>query len=144
VSLARVRPAEWAAGLAGAVLLVALFLPWYGTLAAWDAFDVIGVLLALLALPGPALLVAQAVRQTPAMGAALAIIGVLTGFVATILVAIRLIWPAANGALGAGAWLGLAGAVGLAAAAWWSMGTEVVPDMPAPDVEVRPAPPAGD
>ena len=56
---------------------------------------------------------------------------------ATILVAIELL---AGSDLGAGAWLGLAGALGLLAGGWWSMATETVRGMPVPDVEVRPAP----
>ena len=35
--------------LGAAILLVSLFLEWYGTLTAWEAFEVVEVLLAVLA-----------------------------------------------------------------------------------------------
>src|ERR671914_335889 len=41
--------------LGAGILLVSLFLGWYGTLTAWEAFEVVEVLLAGLAVAAPAL-----------------------------------------------------------------------------------------
>jgi hypothetical protein len=130
VRLIRVRPAEWLAGAAGVVLIVSVFLGWVST--------ALGVILVLLALVGVALLVAQAARPSPALPTALSVLTVLAGLVATIIVAVRLI---ADGE--GGAWLGLAGALGLLVAGWWSVATEPVRGMPLPEVRARPAPPPG-
>jgi hypothetical protein len=159
----RVRAGEWLAGLAGILLLVALLLPWYeasiplpaGTtayapgpapsLTAWQAFAVTDVLLALLALSGPALLLVQATRRSPALPAALSVVAVSCGLAATVLVLARIVLQPGDDAavdLRVGAWLGLLGAVGLLGAGWRSMGTERSPGAPAPRVEVRAAPPA--
>ena len=90
------------------------------------------------ALLGVALLVAQAASPSPALPTALSILTVLAGFAATIVVAVDLL---ADGE--GGAWVGLAGAVGLLAGGWWSMATEHVRGMPTPEVRARPAPPPG-
>jgi hypothetical protein len=120
MSLVRVRPAEWLAAASAVLLIAAPF------------FD---VLLTLLALPGLALLVAQAVRRSPAIPAALSIVSVLTGAAATVVAIVRLL-----ASPGTTAWLVLGGAVGLLTGGWWSMATETVPGVPPPEVEVRPAP----
>jgi hypothetical protein len=130
VSLVRVRPAEWLAGAGGVVLIVSLFVGWAST--------VLVVILALLALAGPALLVEQAARVSPALPSALSALSVLAGLAAAIIVAVHLIVSGDGGA-----WLGLAGALGLLAGGWWSMGSERVRGVPAPEVEMRPAPPPG-
>jgi hypothetical protein len=158
MSLVRVRPGEWLAGAGGVLLIASLFLTWYPAPAAppragatpyaplggfgtgWQAFAVVDVILTILALSGPALLVVQATWSSPALPATLSIVAILAGFVATILVAIELLTPPDGAGLGAGAWLGLAGALGLLVGGWWSMGTETVRGVPQPDVEVRPAP----
>jgi hypothetical protein len=156
----RVRPGEWLAGAAGVLLIVSLFLTWYtapgfrplaratgyaplgGFGTGWQAFAVADVLLTVLALSGVALLVAQAARSSPALPTALSIFTVLAGVVATIVVVVQLLGGPDGASLGAGAWLGLAGALGLLAGGWWSLATETVRGMPEPEVEVRPAPPA--
>jgi uncharacterized membrane protein len=120
MSLVRVRPAEWLAGAAAVLLIAAPF------------FDVV---LTILALPGLALLVAQAVRRSPALPAALSIVTILAGVAATIVAIVRLL-----SSPGTAAWLVLGGALGLLTGGWWSMATEEVRGVPAPDVEVRPAP----
>jgi hypothetical protein len=130
MKLVRVRPAEWLAGVAGVVLIASLFLGW--------ASAVLDVILALLALAGLALLVAQAARPSPALPTALSVLTILAGFVATIIVVVRLLAEGEGGA-----WLGLAGALALLGAGWWSMATEDVRGMPMPEVRARPAPPPG-
>jgi hypothetical protein len=120
MSLVRVRPGEWLAGAAAVLLIAAPF------------FD---VLLTILALPGLALLVAQAVRRSPALPTALSIFTFLAGVAATIVAIVRLL-----ASPGTAAWLVLGGALGLLTGGWWSLATEEVRGVPAPDVEVRPAP----
>jgi hypothetical protein len=160
VSLGRVRPPEWAALLAGALLLAALFLAWYGPqaghgsvargpaarpLTAWQAFSVADAILALLALSGPALLAAQAVRPSPALPLALGVVTIAAGAVALGVVVLGLLSrPGGTVAMApaAGAWIALLAAAGLLAAGWWSMAAERSRGAPQPPVEVRPAPPA--
>jgi hypothetical protein len=148
MSLRRVRAGEWLAGLAGAALLVALFLRWYDArptaLTGWQAFAVTDVLLALLALSGPLLLALQATRESPALPTGISIVCATCGALATAVVLVRLVVePEADRVTGiaAGAWLGLAAALALLAGGWWSLESERTPGATAPPVEVRPSPP---
>ena len=143
------RPGDWLAALGGVVLLVALFLPWYTVsgddqdLTGWQAFSVIDVLLALAALTGIALAVLTAVRRTPAVPVAFAVLGLPIGALAALIVMIRLVDPPGPNDLlgpGAGAWLSLAGALAVATGAWLSIRDERNRGVPAPPVENRPAP----
>jgi len=97
--------------LAALVLLVSLFLDWYGPLTAWDAFEVVEVLLGALAVVALAIAVGQLVpdldyaepRWLPAVVLAIAV-----------LVAAELINPppAAGGEdIGPGAWMAFGAAV---------------------------------
>jgi hypothetical protein len=152
MSLRWLKPGDWLAGLGGLALLVSLFLPWYSVagvdrdLTGWQSFAVIDVLLALAALVGIALAVTTAVRRTPAVPVALGVLGGPVGALAALLVLIRLLDPPGPNELldlGPGAWLALAGALAVAAGAWWSLGDERNRGVPAVPVEPRPAPPAG-
>jgi hypothetical protein len=82
MDLRRVRRWEWLTGAAGIVLLVSLFLPWYGldafgnataavtgssTATAWQAFSVIDIVLAVVALGAIALPVVAAMQRTAAV-----------------------------------------------------------------------------
>jgi hypothetical protein len=97
--------------LAAIVLLVSLFLDWYGPLTAWEAFEVVEVLLAALAVTALVIAVGQLApdldylerRWLPAVVLAIAL-----------LVAAEMVDPppAAGGEeLGAGAWLAFGAAV---------------------------------
>jgi hypothetical protein len=157
MNLVRVRPAEWLAAAAGALLFASLFATWYpaagvapgftgyaplgGFGTGWQAFAVADIVLTVLAATGPALLFAQATRDSPAVPTALSAAAVFAGLVATIVVIVHLLARPDGSGLGAGAWLGLAGALGLLAAGWRSTAEEAVPGVPAPRVESRPAPP---
>jgi hypothetical protein len=147
----RVRLGEIVAGAAAAVLLVAMFLDWYGVrgrreaISAWEAFGVVDVLLALVALLGIALLVTQLVGRGPALPVALGVIGSTLGLVATLLVAYRLLnQPGPNDVIevDAGAWLGLAATALVFLGTWRSIGDERPrPVDPAPpEPERRPTP----
>jgi hypothetical protein len=160
MNLLRVRTGEWVAAAAGVLLFASLFVTWYqaegvvapagattfaplhGVGTGWQAFAVADVLLTVLAVSGPALLAAQATRRSPALPAALSIVAILAGTAATVIVVVHLLARPDGADLGAGAAMGLAGALCLLAGGWWSMATEEVRGVPAPDVEARPAPPA--
>lgn len=157
MNLVRVRTAEWLAGAAGALLFISLFVTWYpaagvkpgftgyaplgGYGTGWQAFAVADVVLTVLAATGPALLLAQATRESPALPSFLSAASVCAGFAATIVVVVHLLVRPDGSGLGAGAWLALAGALGLLVSGWRSMAAEHVRGVPAPRVPVRPAPP---
>jgi hypothetical protein len=97
--------------LAAVVLLISLFLDWYGSLTAWDAFEVVEVLLGALAVTALVIALGQLVpdieyldrRYLPAVVLAI-----------TVLVAAEIINPppaAGNAELGSGAWIAFASAV---------------------------------
>jgi uncharacterized membrane protein len=139
-----VRPGEVIAGVGGLVLLVSLFTSWYeGGVSGWEALSVIDVILALVALTGIALLVTQATMRRPGWPVALSVLTSALGFVATLLVLLRIVDLPETEGLAGGIWLALAGVVALTAGAWRAMADERNRNVPDPRVEVRPAPPAG-
>lgn len=122
MDLRRVRAGEVITALAGAALLVSLFLPWYsyrlesggrvdpesrlldGELSAWEAFAITDVLLALLAIAALALILVTAAQRVPALPLAMSSLLVLASLVALLLVLARLIWePSAPDVTAAGA-----------------------------------------
>jgi uncharacterized membrane protein len=139
-----VRPGEVIAGIGGLVLLVSLFTSWYvGGVSAWEALTVIDVILALVALLGIALLVTQAIMRRPGWPVALSVLTSTLGFIAAVLVLLRIVDLPETDGLAGGVWLALAGVIALTAGAWLAMGDERNRNVPEPRVEVRPAPPAG-
>jgi hypothetical protein len=140
------RPGDALAAAGGALLLIALFLPWYDApggarVTGWRAFAVLDVLLALLAVLGIAIAVAVMVRRTPALPIALAGVGCVAGPLGVLLVLIRLLdAPGQLSGVAVGAWLGLLGAVGVAAGAWRSVADERNRGVPPVPSELRPAP----
>ena len=113
--------------LGAILLLVSLFLDWYGFgrgpdgdgFTAWTAFELIDVILALLALAAIAAAAEAFVRRTPRMPERA---GAIAGVSALLLVAVSIINvpPAAQGFdsnLETGAWLALAGAAVMCAGA---------------------------
>lgn len=107
MDLRRVRRWEWLTGAAGVVLLVSLFLPWYGldnvnvggaipfdptaTANAWESFAVVDVLLALAALGAMALPVVAAMQRTAAVPQALTAILIVFDTVAAVAAVVRLL-----------------------------------------------------
>ena len=160
------RPAEPVAGAGGLLLLVSLYLPWYGlelpagtgnlaapvlaaelagaTASGWQAFTVTDILLALLALPAIAVPIVSLTARGPAKPIAVEVIASAVGWIAVVLVAYRLIDPPGPNAFIAlryGAWLALAGALIAWVGSWLAMSDESTPGAVAPDVPRRPAPP---
>lgn len=115
--MGRLRPFDLVAGLGGVVLLVSLFLVWYGidvparsdefapqselTLeiteitggTGWRAFTVIDIVLAAAALLAIGVLVITAVSQGPAKPVAIAVIATTVCLLAVLLVIFRLLDP---------------------------------------------------
>ena len=150
----RLRDGEWIAGAGALALLASMFLHWYaldvallGGVAAeataWQAFGVLDIVLALLALVPLALVFTQATRPSPAIPVFLSVMTLLAGTLASLLIVYRIVnQPGANEIVDvqAGAWLGLLAAAVIAAGGVRSMRGEVVPGQPMPPVEDLPAP----
>jgi hypothetical protein len=151
----RLRDGEWIAGAGAVALLASMFLHWYGLVVfgaidevlpeatAWQAFDVLDVVLALLALVPLALVFTQATRLSPAIPVFLSVMTVLAGALATLLILYRIVnQPGPNELVDvqAGAWLGLLAAVVMTAGGWRSLSVEPVPGQAMPPIEELPAP----
>jgi hypothetical protein len=153
------RPGDLLAGGGGVLVLVSLFLPWSSVtlpsadapalgreLTGWQAFSVIDLLLALVGLVGIGVALTTATRRTPALPLAVAVIASTTGVLAVLLVLVRILdQPGPNQFLdvSVGAWLALAGTLGLTGGAWRSIADERNRGVQPAPVELRPAPPAG-
>jgi hypothetical protein len=145
--MGRVRDGEWIAGAGGVALLAAMFLHWYGAgpfeATAWQAFDVLDVVLALLALVPLGLVVTQATRSSPSIPVALSVLTTLAGGLAGLLILYRIVnQPGPNDVVQvqAGAWLGFVAALVIAGGGWRSLSVEAIPGAPLPPVEDLPAP----
>jgi hypothetical protein len=132
MDLRRLRAGEWILAVSGAVLLVSLFLSWYRpSLTAWQALAVNDVILAVVGAAAVGVFVATATQRVPAVAIALEAMVALLGFVAVVLVLVRTIWPpAAADQPDYGLWLGLAGAIGIAAGGWIGARDERMPAAP--------------
>ena len=141
--MGRLRGGDVAAGLAGAALLASLFLDWYSGLDAWQAFTVLDVVLALLALVPFGLVVTQGTRDSPSLPVFFSVLSTIAGLLAALLVLYRIVnQPGPNDAVDVhvGAWAAFVAAIALTAGGWWSMRDESMPGVPAPPVEDLPAP----
>jgi hypothetical protein len=146
----RLRLGEWLAALAGVGLVASLALEWYGVrareaaISGFAAFEVVDVLLVLVAATGVALAVAQATRDRPALPVALAVITVTAGLLGILLVLYRILnepGPDEFVDVRLGAYLGLLATLALTAGGWLSLADEHVPGLPpGPEPELRPAP----
>jgi hypothetical protein len=129
MDLRKVRNGEWIALAAGILLIVSLFLPWYGqggeTVSGWTALTVIHVFLLICGLFGPAIWFFTAQQPTPAVPLAAAGLGAWASVVAIILSLVRIVDVPADG-LGVeyGAFVALAASVMLFVGAWRSLGDE--------------------
>jgi hypothetical protein len=145
VSVRRLRGGERVAAAGGLALVVALSLPWFGERSGWSALG--WLVVALLALDLLLVLwllattaAAHRLAQSVAAGVVLATVGAL---VAVVLV-VRVLAFAPAGDPRAATWLGLAGALAIAAGAWWAMADERTgaPESAYAPPPARPAPPA--
>lgn len=147
MDLRRLRAGEWVVAASGALLLLALFLPWYSAGAtAWQSFAVLDIVLALIAAAAVALLIITATQPVPAVPVALSALVTLGGLVASILVLIRVFDPpGAAGGREWALWLGVAGSVGILGGGMVAIRDErLSPPGRHTDVTGRPAPPPPD
>jgi hypothetical protein len=150
MDLRRVRAWDWLTGVAGLVLLVSLFLPWYSadgrSATGWESFTVIDVILALAALAGLALLIATATQRTAAIPQALASSIAPLLLVAAVLAVIRLLnVPGEADTREVGMWIGTLAALGLFGFDAKSMRDKRFPAVMRPSLTVETIPtPAGD
>lgn len=166
----RLRVEEWVAGVAGVVLLVSMFLPWYryaridATRDAWQAFGALDVVLAIVAVLAIAAAVMSAIHPTAAVPIALTSLLALIGLVASAWLVVRTASPpsldlpvrnllgrtssvhSVDGAREAGVWIGLAACLGATTAALVGMRDQryarAVRDGTQLEVETMAAPPA--
>lgn len=123
------RRAEWLAALSGFGLLVITALAWYqaadgSSLNAWQAFHATDVVLALAGVTALIFGIAGIARPAAAFPVPASSVIAGTGFVAGVLVVIRLFDPPANLSPEAGAWLGLIACAAIVTAGWYGMGEE--------------------
>ncbi len=129
------------AGIAGVVLLVSLFLPWYegssGGVSAWDAFWVLDVFLLVTALMGIGVFVMAITQRVPAVPVATAALTASVGIIASVWVLLRVLSvPGPDGTLERElVWLGLLATTVLTTGAWLSMRDEGFGLHPSGDIE---------
>ena len=148
MDLSRPHLGDWLVGAAAAVLLVSLFLPWYGAPGggaranAWQAFAVVDLVVLVAALAGLAALALTATRRITSVPLATTALAALAALLALVLCVVRLI-AIPDDALGpgefdlfaplsrnpevgrlAGAWLGTAATLALFASALVAMRDE--------------------
>jgi hypothetical protein len=146
--MGRLRDGEWIAGAGGVALLAAMLLHWYGVgglaeVTAWQAFGVLDVILALLALVPLGLVLTQATRSSPSIPVAFSVLATLAGALAALLILLRIVdQPGPNEIVDVqlGAWLGFLAALVIAGGGWRSMRVEPIPGAPDPPVEDLPLP----
>jgi peptidoglycan/LPS O-acetylase OafA/YrhL len=158
MDLRRLRVGEWIVGACGLLLLIALFLPWYGnpSSTAWESFTVLDVILALLALAALSVPVVTAMQRVPAVPLALESLTALFALVAVIFVLIRVLnLPGDAHGREVGLWLGLLATLGIIAGGLIAMRDERrspdgrptdvtgVPVSAPREVETQPAPGPG-
>lgn len=150
----RLRVGELVAGVSAVLLLVFMFLPWYGVkvalfhgpgatlvgadVDAWSAFTVLDIYLLLTSLVALALVAFQMTRRAPAIPVSLSIITTVLGAVAVLLILIRILDPPGVSGLPAlvasrlertvkvGVFLGLLAALGITVGGWTSLREEGV------------------
>jgi hypothetical protein len=158
MDLRRLRVGEWIVGACGVLLLIALFLPWYGdpSSTAWEAFTVLDVILALLALAAISVPIVTAGHRVPAVPLALESLTALFGLLGLVLVLFRVLnLPGEADGREVGLWLGLLATLGVFAGGMIGMRDERrsrrgrhtdlsgVPVGSQPEIETLPAPRPG-
>jgi hypothetical protein len=158
MDLRRLRVGEWIVGASAVLLLVALFLPWYGdpSRTGWESFTVLDVILALLALAAISVPIVTSGHRVPALPLALESLTALFGLLGLVLVLVRVLnLPGEADGREIGLWLGLVATLGISAGSLIGMRDERlspegrhtdltgVPVSSQPEVERHPAPRPG-
>jgi hypothetical protein len=129
MDLRRLRPGEWLAGLGGVVLLVSMFLDWYGIdgyktrtrvgqgyagvetvwgkANAWESFSMVDIFLAIAAAVAVAAAVMTAVQRGAAIPTALLSLALLFAAIGAVLLVWRVLDPPGDTTREAGLWVGL-------------------------------------
>jgi hypothetical protein len=154
MDLRRLRHGEWIAAAGGVILVLSLFLDWYREfvgvdlavdLTGFESFDVLDIVLVLIAALAIALAVLQAARDSPAIPVGAGVLTVVFGALGVLLVAYRIVnQPGPNELIEvrAGAWVGLLATVAITIGGWESIRDERVRGLPpGPEPELRPTPP---
>ena len=118
MDLRRLRVGEWIVGACGVLMLVALFAPWYGdpSSSAWEAFTILDVILALLALAAVSVPLVTATHRVPAVPLALESLTALFGSIGVVLLLIRVLnLPDDLHGREWGLWLGIVAVLGIVA-----------------------------
>lgn len=123
MSFGRVRAGEWIASLCGALILVAMFMPWYGSESAFSQISLLDLILAVVAVIAVLLPVILARSRTTNIPIVTETFVSTLAVIAAILLLIKLVW-APEGGLKTGFYLGLAGSVLLAIFGWKSTARE--------------------
>jgi hypothetical protein len=151
MDLRRVRIWEWLTGLAGVVLLVSLFLPWYGvgdlTVNAWDAFSVVDLILAAVALAAIALPIVAGLQRTAAVPQSMASVLVFVSVIGGVTALVRLLNPVGPDDVTReiGVWLATGAAIAIFFLNWRSMRDKRFPSVMRPPLHVETLPtPAAD
>ncbi|MEA2492712.1 MAG: hypothetical protein QOJ29_623 [Thermoleophilaceae bacterium] len=115
---------EWIAGASGALMIAALFLPWYSaggdSVNAWQSMAVDDVILLVSALLAIAAAFVVSLKRLSGSSVAATSLAILPAGVVLILTIYRLLSPAppVDVSLEIGAWLALLASVGIAVGAW--------------------------
>jgi hypothetical protein len=123
----RIRPAEWLAGVAGAVLLGSLFLPWFSTagseVGGWESLRLLDLITALVGVLGISLPLVSAGQEKTDLPIVATVAVWMAAIVEILLLAYRLLDPVGE-TREIGLYIGFLAAAGLAAATWWAMSLE--------------------
>jgi hypothetical protein len=133
VNLRRVAAIDWVVAVSGAVLIGALWLPWYrsqptGDLTAWQSMAVNDVIFLIAGGLAISLLFTTATQSSGAVPIGNAAFAALGAVLVSTLALIRVIWPPDIGPgptdRAVGVWIGLAASLGMAVSAWYSLRDE--------------------
>ncbi|GAC1434647.1 MAG: hypothetical protein NVSMB51_02340 [Solirubrobacteraceae bacterium] len=120
----RIRPADLLVLLAGSLLLVSPFLPWYGNRDGWSASTVLAILVALTAFLALGLFTALLVCSSPAKPIALSVWLVPVALIASLFALERLLAPPDGADRCYGAWVALAASLLALVGTWRSLADE--------------------
>jgi hypothetical protein len=124
MTLRKLTVGEIIAGLAGVVLIGALFGPWFGDRTGWSSLTVVLVLVLISAALGVILLLTTAFQRSQAFPVAAEVFGFAFAAITTIVVAIELL---VRSSPGWAAWLGLVAVALVATGSWTAMRAHVRP-----------------
>jgi hypothetical protein len=139
VDTRRVTTGELIAGASGLLLFLFLFLDWFGPFNAWESFDLMDILLALIGLATAGVVGARAAGAQITLPGGRGVIMALAGFAAEIMILTFLIEGEERKI---GLWLGLFAAMGITYGAWTAMRERPAVPPATPTPTPGPPPPA--